>query len=65
MKDAGYETHMVGKWNLGSYHEDVLPHNRGFDSFMGYLTGEETYWSHQVRTGVGWPWRTAESACNG
>ncbi|CAM9407888.1 unnamed protein product [Pylaiella littoralis] len=47
MKDAGYETHIVGKWNLGDYEEDFLPNNRGFDSFMGFVSGEETYWSHQ------------------
>ncbi|CAN0430889.1 unnamed protein product [Pylaiella littoralis] len=47
MKDAGYETHMVGKWHLGSYTQDSIPSQRGFDSFMGYLNGEEMYWTHQ------------------
>lgn len=48
MKDAGYETHMIGKWHLGSFKQDVIPSERGFDTFVGYLNDEETYWSHQV-----------------
>lgn len=55
MKDAGYETHMIGKWHLGSYTQDVIPSRRGFDTFMGYLNGEEMYWTHQVRAfGIAW-----------
>lgn len=48
MKDAGYATHMVGKWHLGSYAHSVIPSQRGFDTFLGYLNAQETYWSHQV-----------------
>jgi arylsulfatase A-like enzyme len=46
MRDAGYETHMVGKWNIGHYAEALLPHMRGFDSFLGYNGDEENYYSH-------------------
>jgi arylsulfatase A-like enzyme len=42
MKDAGYATGAIGKWHLG-YREGTRPHNRGFDSFFGFLGGAHSY----------------------
>ena len=48
LKGRGYATHIVGKWNLGHASEAYLPHMRGFDSFIGYVGDQETYFSHEA-----------------
>ncbi|XP_071089844.1 arylsulfatase J-like [Haliotis cracherodii] len=46
IKAAGYSTYAVGKWHLGFFKNAYLPNNRGFNSFYGYLTGSEDYYTH-------------------
>ena len=42
LKDAGYQTGIVGKWQLGAA-PPFNPLNRGFDYFYGFLGGEHNY----------------------
>jgi arylsulfatase A-like enzyme len=47
---GGYSTYGIGKWHLGHYLPDYLPTARGFDEYLGYLTGEVCYWSKLMST---------------
>lgn len=44
LKGLGYSTSLVGKWHLGS-NDDFYPTNRGYDEFVGLLTGATSYMS--------------------
>lgn len=46
-KDAGYETYMVGKWNLGHNKRKYTPQKRGFNYYYGCYTGSVDYWNHK------------------
>ena len=52
LKQARFNCHMIGKGHLGYETEDHLPINRGFDSYVGYLWGGESYvgGNHSIRT---------------
>jgi arylsulfatase A-like enzyme len=43
LKEAGYRTAMLGKWQLGHYKKDYWPTRRGFDSFYGSFNGDIDY----------------------
>ena len=42
LKGQGYHTGLIGKWHLGS-NDDFYPTNRGYDEFVGFLTGATSY----------------------
>lgn len=42
LKQQGYRAGLVGKWHLGS-NDDYYPTNRGYDEFVGLLTGATSY----------------------
>jgi arylsulfatase A-like enzyme len=54
LKDAGYETAIVGKWHLGHADQKFWPRQRGFDHAYGPLIGEIDYFSHKVDGKVDW-----------
>ena len=43
LKAGGYATHQVGKWHAGGATPDHTPAGRGFDSSLGYFTGNDYY----------------------
>merc|ERR550525_2084494 len=45
MKEAGYATHMVGKWHVGTQSFGQLPVGRGFDTSLHYQEGAEDHWT--------------------
>ncbi len=45
MKEAGYETALIGKWHLG-FQPEVSPNKNGFDYFFGFHSGAMDYISH-------------------
>jgi len=46
MKDAGYETALIGKWHLG-FRSQHSPIKNGFDYFFGFHSGAADYISHK------------------
>src|SRR4051794_4335615 len=61
LKEAGYETALVGKWHLGHFQPDYLPTRRGFDHQYGHYNGAIDYFTH-VRDG-GFDWHKDDNAC--
>ena len=51
LKEAGYRTAMLGKWQLGHSKKEFWPTRRGFDSFYGSFNGEIDYFRKFNRIG--------------
>lgn len=50
LKQAGYETALIGKWHLG-FRPEHGPLRHGFDEFYGILSGGVDYFTHRVPSG--------------
>ena len=50
MKQGGYATHVVGKWNVGMATNDHTPEGRGFDSSLIYFSSSNDYYTQQQGT---------------
>jgi arylsulfatase A-like enzyme len=53
----GYATALFGKWHLG-YEERFNPTRRGFDEFVGFVSGNIDYKSHIDQVGIEDWWRS-------
>jgi arylsulfatase A-like enzyme len=47
LKEAGYQTAIIGKWHLGHGDKNYWPKQRGFDYQYGPLIGELDYFTHE------------------
>ena len=47
LQSMGYKTHIVGKWDIGHFAEELWPTRRGFESFFGLTCyGYMDYFTH-------------------
>ena len=65
LKQAGYSTHMVGKWHQGFFDPAFLPVNRGFDTSSGFLNGAEDHMIEKRECAVDYWKNKAIDARNG
>ena len=47
LKQAGYQTHMVGKWHVGMATPEHMPTGRRFNFSYGYLNAANDYYTEQ------------------
>lgn len=54
LKEAGYSTHILGKWHLGEHDPAYLPLARGFDHHYGHYFGALDYFTHERDGSLDW-----------
>lgn len=51
LRDAGYDTAMIGKWHLGHTTQLQTPNGRGFRHFFGHLNTQVDFFDHSFAGG--------------
>ena len=54
LKEAGYNTALIGKWHLGHADKKYWPKQRGFDYQYGAMIGELDYFTHEEHHVLDW-----------
>jgi arylsulfatase A-like enzyme len=54
LKEAGYQTAIIGKWHLGHADKKHWPKQRGFDYQYGAMIGELDYFTHSEHGVLDW-----------
>jgi arylsulfatase B len=54
LKEAGYNTAIIGKWHLGHAGKKYWPKQRGFDCQYGAMIGELDYFTHEEHGVLDW-----------
>jgi arylsulfatase A-like enzyme len=54
LKEAGYQTAIIGKWHLGHADRKYWPKQRGFDYQYGPMIGELDYFTHEEHGVLDW-----------
>ena len=54
LKEAGYQTAIIGKWHLGHADKKYWPKQRGFDYQYGAMIGELDYFTHDEHGVLDW-----------
>jgi arylsulfatase A-like enzyme len=54
LKEAGYSTHIAGKWHLGHFQPAYLPTRRGFDTQYGHYNGAIDFFTLARDGGLDW-----------
>ncbi len=54
LKEAGYQTAIIGKWHLGHADKKWWPRQRGFDYQYGAMIGELDYFTHDEHGVLDW-----------
>lgn len=54
LKEAGYQTAIIGKWHLGHADKKYWPKQRGFDYQYGAMIGELDYFTHDEAGVLDW-----------